>query len=78
MTNFIKNILKIDIQKNLKEIGLRFPLSSVLILIVSLVLFYMINTETTDPWIPQIIVTGIVTLLLATTLSLIAEREKNN
>lgn len=73
MKNIFWFLWYLDLRASLEWVIKRFPLSTLLVIILSWLWFYLANYEITSEWLYKSIVTCIVTFFLSTWLSLFTE-----
>ena len=76
MQNIIQKLIQMDIRATFSDLTKRFPLPVALVMIVSLLWFYVVNVSDTEDWIYRTIITGIVVFFLSTAVSLLHEQVK--
>ena len=76
MINPLSLFKNLDIRASLEWVIKRFPLPTIIIMILSGLWFYLANYEITSEWLYRSIVTCIVTFFLSTWLSILTENTK--
>jgi hypothetical protein len=76
MTNFFSSLSPESLLENLRNVTKRFPLSVLLIAIVTGCWYYIVNSDPTDLFIPRVIFTDVVTFFLSVGVYLYLETWK--
>ena len=76
MLDIFHKIIHMDIRSTLVSVWQRFPLSTLIVIVLSGLWFYAVNIDESIEWVHRAIVTLIVVFFLATSLALAAEWHK--